>query len=130
MPRYRITTLVDITRTNPTRTDTDEKKLSQQSNFNSLLQAIGMRSNVSWKKDPVKHEGRLPDPFNGRASHWIWEFEVEQEQVFETEDDPVGLLKDDIDSVPIIPGLEDTVEIDPAVFWTRGDRCNISIEII
>jgi hypothetical protein len=130
MPRYRITTLVDITRTKPTREETDEKKLSQQSNFNSLLQAIGMRSNVSWKKDPIKQEGRLPEPFSGISIFWCWEFEVEQEQVFEKHNDPVGLLKDDIDSVPIISGLENTVEIDPPVFCTRGDKCNISIEII
>ena len=130
MPRYRITTLVDITRTNPTRTETDEKKIAQQANFNSLIQAIGMRSNVSWSEDPAKHEGRLPEPFSGRAVYWSWEFETEQAQVFEKDLDPVGLLKDDIDSVPIISRLDNTVEIDPAIFISRGGHCNIIIEII
>lgn len=130
MPRYRIITLVDITRTNLTRSDIDEKKLSQQANFNSLLQAIGMRSNVEWKTDPVKHTGRLPTPFSGSAAYWLWEFEVEREQVFEKGTDRIGLLKDDLHGVPIIPKLENTAEIDPAVFIVYGNECNIAIEII
>ena len=69
MPRYQITTLVDITRTDPTRSETDKLKLAQQANFNSLLQAIGLRSNVAWVKDPVMKTGRLPDPLDGAAAH-------------------------------------------------------------
>jgi hypothetical protein len=39
MARYKITTLVDITRTNPSRAETDVLKIAQQANFNSLIQA-------------------------------------------------------------------------------------------
>ena len=52
MPRYKIITLVDITRTNPDRSERDQLKVSQQANFNSLIQAIGLRSNVDWERDP------------------------------------------------------------------------------
>jgi hypothetical protein len=54
MPRYQIVTLVDITRTNPTRSETDQHLLAQQANFNTLLQSIGLRSNVEWAVDPVE----------------------------------------------------------------------------
>ena len=60
MARYEIITVVDITRTNPARDETDRVKLGQQANFNCLVQAIGMRSNVTWVLDPESHTGRLP----------------------------------------------------------------------
>jgi hypothetical protein len=130
MPRYRIVTLVDITRTNVSKSDHDQKLISQQANFNSLIQAIGMRSNVEWQIDPIKKDGRLPLPFKGSAAHWIWEFEVERDQIFEKDTDPVGLLKEDLHGVPIISDLENTTEICPPVFSTIGENSNISVEII
>jgi hypothetical protein len=130
MPRYRIVTLVDITRTNVSKSDRDQKLISQQANFNSLIQAIGMRSNVEWQIDPIKKDGRLPPPFKGSAAYWTWEFEVERDQIFEKDTDPVGLLKEDLHGVPIIPDLENTTEICPPVFLSIGENSNISVEII
>ena len=130
MARYKIITLVDITRSNPSREEKDNTKLGQQANFNSLLQAIGLRSNIEWHRDPQKKTGRLPDPLEGKAEHWIWEFDVEREDVFLKNDDPVGHLIDDIDGVPIIPDLTNTVIIDPAVFKTSGRSCNIWFQLI
>ena len=129
MPRYSILTLVDITRSNPNRAETDQLKLGQQSNFNSLVQAIGLRSNVEWDQDPVVTDGRLPDPWQGKAKYWHWEFEVEREQIFEKDGDPVGFLLDDINNVPVIVGLSETVDISPAAFQTKGNSINTLINI-
>jgi len=82
MPRYQIITLVDITRSRADRSETDKIKMGQQSNFNALIQTIGIRSNLSWTSDPKKHTGSLPHPLEGKANHWIWEFDVEREDVF------------------------------------------------
>jgi hypothetical protein len=123
MPRYQIITLVDITRTNPARSETDHVKLSQQANFNSLIQAIGMRSNVTWDRDPIAETGRVPKQ-DFKAMHWYWEFFVEREQVFFKDDDPVALLKTDLDGVPIIAGLTDSADLNPACFFSQGDRIN------
>ena len=128
MPRYQIITLVDITRTNPTRAETDKLKLAQQANFNSLLQAIGLRSNVSWVKDPVMRTGRLPDPLDGAATHWQWIIDVERDEVFLLDGDPVGLLKGDLNGVPIIGDLTNTAALDPACFFSQGSKCNIWVE--
>jgi hypothetical protein len=129
MPTYRIMSLVDITRTNPHRSETDTMLLSQQANFNSLIQAIGLRSNVAWEQDPIRYEGSLPHPFEGRGAYWSWEFTVEREDIFFNENGPVGLLIEDLHNVPIITNLTETVDIDPAVFQTRGSRINIYSEI-
>ena len=124
MARYQIITVVDITRTNPAREETNRVKLGQQANFNSLVQAIGMRSNVTWIQDPELHNGRLPiGP--GKATHWIWEFDAEREDVFLKQGDAVALLVDDLDGVPVVDRLNNTVELMPAVFRSRGDNTNI-----
>ncbi len=127
MPRYKIVTLVDITRSNPARYDSDPVRNGQQANFNSLVQAIGLRSNIEWSTDPKRHSGSLPLPLVGKAAHWIWEFDVEREDVFLKDDDPTALLKEDLHGVPIVVQLNNTEDIHPAVFQTEGPKTNIWI---
>jgi hypothetical protein len=121
MPRYKIITLVDITRTNPHRSETNTVKLAQQANFNCLVQAIGLRANVEWSIDPMQHAGALPYPADGKATHWVWEFEVERDLLFQKDSDPVGLLKDDLDGVPVVNQLNNSVDIEPAVFQIKNN---------
>jgi hypothetical protein len=130
MPRYKIITLVDITRTNEPKSGSDEFKKKQQSNFNSLRQSIELRSNVEWYRDPSKTNGRLPDDLEGKATHWIWEFSVEREDVFLKGDNPVGLLEDDLHGVPIVNDLENSVEITPPAMQTKGKNINTWVKII
>ncbi len=127
MPRYKIITLVDITVTNPGRDETSSLKLGQQANFNSLIQAIGLRSNVEWDTDPKRHTGSLPLPLVGKAVHWVWEFEVEREDVFLRDDDPVLLLIEDLHGVPIVDQLNNSADITPPVFQSKGENINIWI---
>ena len=124
MARYKIITFVDITRSNPLRQETDKIKLGQQSNFNSLIQAIGLRANVDWQQDPEMNTGRLPHPMIGKANHWVWEFETERDYLFLKDTDPVGLLLEDLNGVPIVINLNNSVDITPAVFRTLGDKPN------
>jgi hypothetical protein len=129
MPRYTVITLVDITRTNPNRNETDSVKLSQQANFNSLIQAIGLRSNVEWDCDPIKSEGALPLPFDGRGVYWTWDFTVEREDVFTANNDPTGLLVTDLHNVPVNVNLEESINIHPPAFQTQGKQQNTHLTI-
>jgi hypothetical protein len=56
---------------------------------------------------------------------WYWTFYVEREDVFLKDDDPVGLLKDDLDSIPIISNLNNNVTFDKRCFITRGEHTNV-----
>jgi hypothetical protein len=123
MPRYQITTLIDITRTGATKSTGTAHEQHQQSNFNSLRQAIELRSNVTWSRDPIKSNGRLPD--NSKATHWLWEFEVEREDLFLSDNNPVGLLIEDLHGVPIVDNLDNSVEIVPPAIQTQGTNVNI-----
>jgi len=127
MQQFKLVSVVDITRSRPSRSETDHLKLGQQANFNSLIQAIGIRSNVEWDQDPECHTGRLPDAIEGAATHWIWKFSVERDFVFRLNNDPVGLLLDDLHGVPVISQLNNSVDITPSIFQTKGDRANIWI---
>jgi hypothetical protein len=124
MERYQIITLVDITRSNPPRDSSDARLLGQQSNFNSLLQALNMRSNISYEHAPVADTGRLPAPFTGKGMYWTFEFETERDDVYRLGDDQAGLLKQDLDGVPIVDNLDNTVDFKLPVFKTSGKDVN------
>ena len=126
--RYQITTLVDITKTNPHRGSTDSLTLGQQSNYNTLIQTIGLRANIDSSIDPITTTGRLPSPFTGKGAYWTFIFEVERDDIFAKDTDPIGLLKDDLDSVPVVTGLKDTVNFKLPVFQTTGTLINTHIE--
>jgi hypothetical protein len=130
MAQYQIVTLVDITRSLPARQVATGIQRSQQDNFNSLLQAIGLRSNVAWAADPKKHTGALPADIAGKAVHWIWHVDCEREEVFLRDGDPCALLKDDLHGVPVIDQLENSVELTPAAFQTRNGNCNTWVTLL
>lgn len=130
MERYKIISLVDITKSNASRSETDKIKLGQQANFNSLIQAIGIRANIEWDTDPIKEQGRFPEPIDGAGAYWIWEFTTERYSVFLKDNDPTSLLKDDIHGVPVIDMLNNTVEIIPSAFQTKGENQNIWVSKI
>ena len=124
MARFQIITLVDITQTNPHRSETDQHLLSQQANFNSLVQAIGLRANVAWMSTPKERNGALPRDIDGKAVYWTWSFDVERDDVFLKDSNSVGLLIDDLNGVPIIPNLNNSVDLDPACFISKGETAN------
>lgn len=130
METYQIITTVDITLYSQEEYESSPLSKNQRANFSSLIQAIGLRSNLEWMGNPVKHTGSLPEPIIGKATHWIWEFITERDQVFLKDTDPVGHLLDDINGVPIIANLDDTVDLHPAAFCTIGKKSNIWISKI
>ncbi len=130
MERYKIISFVDITRSNASRSETDRLKIGQQSNFNSLIQAIGIRANIDWDQDPKQQDGRFPGSIEGAGTYWTWEFVTERHSVFLKDGDPVFLLNEDLHGVPIIDRLNNSVEIVPAAFQTKGENQNIWIDKI
>lgn len=124
MPRYKIITLIDITRTGATKNNGNQFQLNQQHNFNSLRQAIELRSNVYWYNDPIKLNGQLPNNIDGKSIYWTWEFDVERDEIFLDNNNPVKLLLDDLNGVPIIPDLENNSDISPAAIQTYGKHVN------
>ncbi len=129
--RYKIYTLVDITKTGQYRNEPGrELARLQQQNFDTVLQTIGMRANLSYVTPP-KVKIDIPKNYNMKGDElsniWIFDWEVDREDLFLYNDDELYRLKEDFDLVPYISGLTETVKNEPAIFRS-GE--NISFEIV
>jgi hypothetical protein len=123
MEIIEIQTLVDITRTKVTRPNQGSQlAYDQNRNFITLMQCIELRSVVSYEFPPSMENKDIKGMgfgSNFKGSHNLWCFEVIPDRVgvYTTEDgNPIGSLLNDIDSVPIIKNLTETVNIDKAIF--------------
>ena len=67
--------------------------------------------------------------YTGRASVWSTEFTVDQMDVFTRDSDTVALLKEDADLIPMIVGLTESVDMEPACTQTGGPNCNICFRL-
>lgn len=128
--KFRIETLIDITETKARRSDGDRVAYKQESNFQSVLQTIGLRVNFDYDKSPQNEEiavGKMQfgDKYKGKQSVWTFEFEVEYEGALTLE-----MLNKDFDLIPIVTGLTETAKIDKALFRTTPQERNIIFSIV
>lgn len=74
-----------------------ERARNQQRNWETVTQLISLRTQIFNVTIPQQH------------NHvWQFEFEVETDQLFEFDDNSVGILHMDCDGVPMIVGLDET----------------------
>lgn len=143
--KIRCITLFDITQTNISNRRKDleikngglfEKARNQQSNFETLLQIISLRSQPENITQPVKE---ICNKFNNlwgktyklkkeKIPVWYFSFTISQSSVFSTRDDKLELLVKDCDSVPLIIGLEEMTDLHSQISLTLQHK-NIHFEI-
>jgi hypothetical protein len=126
---YTLYTTVDITHTGQYRHEPGMETLRwKEQNFQTVLQTLGMRANVSFKSNPVQLE------INGKVigfntsdiiNVWRFNFSTEQDRFFEKDGNPVGYLIEDFDAVPYIADLDESMVQNYAVFVTEGKNKNI-----
>ena len=125
---YKLYTLVDITHTGQYRAEPGKESARwKEQNFNTILQTIGIRGNISHYENPMITEvkGSLVGfDTNEMIRLWRFDFSSERDFLFDKDDDPVGFLKDDFNLVPYIQGLDELMEQKYAVFVTVGDGKN------
>jgi hypothetical protein len=130
---YKLYTLVDITNTGQYRLEPGkEQDRCREQNFNTVLQTLGLRSNISFRSKPQTLEvgGRLVG-FDTDKIIRVWRFDwtTEQENVYLLDNDPIGILKKDFHLVPYINNLRETMEQQYAVFVTQNPGSNIVFHI-
>ena len=128
--RFRIQTLVDITETKARRQGDDKFAYKQEANFQTMLQTIGMRVNIQYENSPRFEEITVTkmlfdDKYKGKQMLWTFEFDLEYEDALTLE-----MLKGDFDLIPIITGLNETVELQKALFRTTGKDTNIVFSVV
>lgn len=129
--RYVVYTTVDVTQTNvKTKTNADDWSIqrNQQRNLDTLIQTLALRSqpiNIevrSFSAIPFRYGlgKQLPEI----ATIWEVAFDIEHADAFGTN---CEIALKDLDYVPIINGLNETVPAFPMVFMTTGLFKNIHI---
>ena len=143
MHEYHIHTLVDITNNGnlnksfPFKSNSgdvihDKNSLAtarnQNANFNTMLQLLQMRGNITWENDPVRVE--MPTLGNhgfgsfyeGKNTMWNFQFFTEQSGVYGEITDPVEGLVGDFHLVPIVSFCKETVTFPYSTFDTLNHR--------
>jgi len=118
-----IKTLIDITATGVGRPyQGSQLELNQNRNWTTLNQCIGIRSLIEYNSEPtvetvdLKGQG-FGTNFKGKQKIWTFRFETDQPLVF---GEGCELLVDDLDQIPVIKKLTESVNIDTAVFDTKS----------
>ena len=127
---YKLYTLVDITHTGQTRTDPGkEAQRWKEQNFQTVLQTLGIRANVTFTQSPVIVElkGNLVG-FDTKDLIRVWrlDFTTDRDMLYEHDGDPVAYLKQDFHLVPYISGLDELMDQKYAVFNTEDPGKNIT----
>jgi hypothetical protein len=127
---YKLYTLVDITHTGQHRTEPGKEALRwKEQNFQTVLQTLGIRSNVVFVNGPVSTEvsGRIVGFDTDEIIRvWRFDFSTEREFVYDVGDDPVALMREDFQLVPYISGLDEVMTQKYAVFNTEDPGKNIT----
>ena len=120
MARIQIKTSIDITDTGLKRPEPGrDKELNQFRNYTTFLQVLGIRSIFSIESSPVVKEGT-----------WSFVIQTDREDVYLDGKDPIGLLKRDLDKIPIITGLGETKEIKQNLIRTSGPSTNTVVSLL
>lgn len=117
--KYELLTLVDITETGEHH-GPDNKLVNQQANYNTVIQCLGLRSNP-YPIKCVSHHESIKDidfgtRFRGVHRYWQFLFEIEY-GIPELAD-----MLSDFDLVPVIPSLDETAKLNPAIFSTQDTK--------
>lgn len=117
MDQFRLTTLVDITETGARRGE-DPIAFRQQQNFLTVLQTIGLRTNIEYSKGPmqIKTKEKFGTEYKKNVNAWQFDFVSPAPDSL-----TLDMLNSDFNLIPIITELEETVKFKNAVFITQND---------
>ena len=126
MEQIEIKTLIDVTNTKVQRpTQGTQFEQDQNRNFITLLQCLEIRSIVSYEHKPtfelvdIKGMG-FGSAYKGKQMVWTFYVQPDRDGVYlDSSGNEVGTLLDDLHEVPVIKKLNETVNIDKAVFDTK-----------
>lgn len=129
--RFCVYTLIDISETKARRGD-ETIAVRKQQNFNTVLQTIGIRANLEYLSSPeiIKadlNEYNFGTDYKGEHNIWRWEFTIPFEDATN-----IDLLQEDFNIVPVIPGLDESIDLRPLPsFFSKNDKkTNIYFEKI
>jgi hypothetical protein len=122
METIEIRTLIDITNSGARRPNQGSaKEVEQYKNWTTLNQCLGIRSNIEYDEPPtietvdVKGLG-FGSEYKGKHKVWTWRFRPDRTGAYSNDYNNIGTLLEDLDKIPVIKNLDETVNIGTAVF--------------
>jgi hypothetical protein len=137
METIEIKTLIDVTDSGVRRlSQGTQQQVDQFKNWTTLKQCIELRSVVDYDYPPsvekvdVKGLG-FGRAYKGTHAVWTWRLRPDRNQVYADATGPVGGLISDVDQIPIIQNLTETINIDKPVFnLTDPEFKNTTVKLL
>jgi 3-deoxy-D-manno-octulosonate 8-phosphate phosphatase KdsC-like HAD superfamily phosphatase len=126
MQTIEIQTLVDITDTKVARPNQGTPlQHDQYRNFTTLRQCVEIRSIISYDASPTVETKDLKDlgfgsNFKGKHKVWTFRFYPDRSGAYIEGNNEVGTLLDDVNGVPVIQKLTETINMDTAMFELKN----------
>ena len=98
-----------------------ERSRNQQRNFETIIQTISLRAQPIYLDVPKKATVDLAvhkfgSEFTGDQAVWSFNFTVEHTAVFDKNDQPLWALNQDMNNIPCIANLRETVDMSSPIF--------------
>jgi hypothetical protein len=137
MEVIEIKTLIDVTNTGVRRINQGtQQELDQFRNWTTLMQCIGLRAIISYDRDPVSEiidisKLGFGSTHKGKHRVWTFYFRPDRSDAFANGNDPIALLKHDLDKIPVILNLTETINTVVAVFDSTDSKvANIVVKAL
>jgi hypothetical protein len=129
MDTIEIQTLIDITNTRVVRPNQGTQlEMDQYRNFITLCQCAEIRSVINYEDSPtietrdIKGLG-FGTAYKGKQAVWTFRFNSDRPGVYiDDKGNPLGFLINDLDQIPVIKNLAETINIDKAIFELKDNR--------
>ena len=97
---------------------------NQNSNFNTMIQMLQIRGNITWEDGPVRltHDlsvTKFGKYYEGTNTSWHFTFFTEQTDVFGDQQNPTEQLTEDFNLVPILTECKNTAHFPIQTFMTK-----------
>jgi len=126
MEKFRIETLVDITRTGVFKGWTDSLEKRQQDNFQTLHQTLEIRGNVYFEGYPnTIFKDWSMHGYGKKEKTWVWHIYTEQTDLFLMNENPIAAMLLDVNYVPFNNGCTETAKFKTCLFSTILKPINI-----
>ena len=122
MEIIEVKTLIDITDTGVRRVSQGTQlEIDQCRNWTTLKQCVELRSVVNYDFAPSVEEVDIKNlgfgkKYKGIHKVWTWRFRPDREMVYSDATGSLGGLQADIDQVPVIQNLTESINTDKPVF--------------
>lgn len=138
MYSIKIITLIDISRPRVSRPGQGtELEQNQYKNWVTLLQCVGLRSNIEYDNDPQLVQQNISQlgfgkKYSGLHKTWIFTFRPDRNEAYMDESgNLIGLLISDLHQVPIVKNLTETINISKAVLDLNSlQTCNTIVHTV